>query len=119
MRRVRVSSARRTPPMIRREIYAILCCCQAIRALISHVDGDAGLDPARISFTRARNEIRSRISDSGRFPSDGLDAGLAFEINFARNLIPEYPSARGRRYGRKIKRPGGRYKAANLARAPG
>jgi len=57
----------KSPPMIRQEIYAMLCCYQAIRTLISHAAGDAGLDPARISFTRARNAIRSRISDSGCF----------------------------------------------------
>jgi hypothetical protein len=55
----------KSPPMIRQEIYAMLCCYQAIRTLISHAAADAGLDPARISFTRARDGIRSRISDSG------------------------------------------------------
>jgi hypothetical protein len=57
----------KSPPMIRQEIYAMLCCYQAIRTLISHAASDAGLDPARISFTRARDGIRSRISDSGCF----------------------------------------------------
>jgi len=57
----------KSPPMIRQEIYAMLCCYQAIRTLISHAASDAGLDPARISFTRARDAIRSRISDSGCF----------------------------------------------------
>jgi Insertion element 4 transposase N-terminal/Transposase DDE domain len=55
----------KSPPMIRQEIYAMLCCYQAIRTLISHAAGDAGVDPTRISFTRARDAIRSRISDSG------------------------------------------------------
>jgi hypothetical protein len=55
----------KSPPMIRQEIYAMLCCYQAIRTLISHAAADAALDPARISFTRARDGIRSRISDSG------------------------------------------------------
>src|SRR5216683_3120751 len=44
------------------------------------------------------------------FPPDRLDdlaADLAFEITFARNLVPGRP---GRRYERKTKRPGGRYK---------
>ena len=44
------------------------------------------------------------------FPPDSLDdlaADLAFEITFARNLVPWRP---GRRYERKTKRPGGRYK---------
>ena len=45
----------------------MLCCYQAIRTLISHAADDAGIDPARISFTRARDGIRSRISDSGCF----------------------------------------------------
>ena len=57
----------KSPPMIRQEIYAMLCCYQAIRTLISHAAGEAGIDPARISFTRARDAIRSRISDSGCF----------------------------------------------------
>jgi len=57
----------KSPPMIRQEIYAMLCCYQAIRTLISHAAGDAGLDPLRISFTAAREAIRSRISDSGCF----------------------------------------------------
>jgi hypothetical protein len=56
----------KSPPMIRQEIYAMLCCYQAIRTLISHAADDAGID-ARISFTRARDGIRSRISDSGSF----------------------------------------------------
>ena len=46
------------------------------------------------------------------FPPDHLDdlaADLAFEITFARNLVPGRP---GRRYERKTKRPGGRYKTA-------
>ena len=57
----------KSPPMIRQEIYAMLCCYQAIRTLISHAASDVGLDPAQISFTRARDGIRSRISDSGCF----------------------------------------------------
>ena len=57
----------KSPPMIRQEIYAMLCCYQAIRTLISHAAADAGIDPRRISFTRARDAVRSRISDSGCF----------------------------------------------------
>jgi hypothetical protein len=37
----------KSPPMIRQEIYVMLCCYQAIRTLISCAAGDAGLDPAR------------------------------------------------------------------------
>jgi hypothetical protein len=57
----------KSPLMIRQEIYAMLCCYQAIRTLISHAADEAELDPRSISFTRARDGIRSRISDSDCF----------------------------------------------------
>jgi hypothetical protein len=57
----------KSPPMIRQEIYAMLCCYQAIRTLISRAADDAGTDPRRISFTRARDAIQRRISDPGSF----------------------------------------------------
>jgi transposase IS4-like protein/DDE family transposase len=57
----------KSPPMIRQEIYAMLCCYQAIRTLISRAAGDAGTDPRSISFTRARDAIQRRISDPGSF----------------------------------------------------
>ena len=57
----------KSPDMIRQEIFAMLCCYQAIRTLISHAAGHSGLDPGRISFTRTRDAIRGRISDSGSF----------------------------------------------------
>jgi hypothetical protein len=57
----------KSPPMIRQEIYAMLCCYQAIRTLISHAADDARIDPRRISFTRARDAVRGRISDPGAF----------------------------------------------------
>ena len=100
----------KSPPMIRQEIYAMLCCYQAIRTLISHAAADAGLDPLRVSFTAAREAVRSRISDSGCFPPpllDELAADLAAQITWHRHLVPARP---GRRYERKTKRPGGRYK---------
>ena len=57
----------KSPPMIRQEIYAMLCCYQAIRALISNAADDSGLDPRRVSFTAARDAVRRRISDPGSF----------------------------------------------------
>lgn len=57
----------KTPDMIRQEIFAMLCCYQAIRTLISHAADHSGLDPGRISFTRTRDGICGRISDSGSF----------------------------------------------------
>jgi hypothetical protein len=61
----------KSPPMIRQEIYAMLCCYQAIRVLISDAAGDAGIDPRRVSFTVAREGIRRRISDQGSFSPSG------------------------------------------------
>jgi Insertion element 4 transposase N-terminal/Transposase DDE domain len=57
----------KSPPMIRQEIYAMLCCYQAIRVLISRAAGDSGTDPLRVSFTVARDAVRRRISDPGSF----------------------------------------------------
>ncbi len=57
----------KSPPMIRQEIYAMLCCYQAIRTLISRAADEAGTDPLRVSFTVARDAIRRRISDPGSF----------------------------------------------------
>jgi hypothetical protein len=97
----------KSPPMM---IYAMLCCYQAIRTLISHAADDAGIDPLRVSFTAARQAISSRISGSGCFSPrllDELAAGLAAEITWHRHLVPRRP---GRRYEHKTKRPGGRYK---------
>ena len=87
----------------------MLCCYQAIRTLISHAADGAGIDPARISFTRAGDGIRSRISDSGCFPPDGLaeeTADLAVEITHRRNLVPNAPAAATS----ARPSPGGRYK---------
>jgi len=58
----------KSPPMIRQEIYAMLCCYQAIRVLISDAAAGDGIDPRRVSFTVARDAVRRRISDTGSFP---------------------------------------------------
>ena len=100
----------KSPPMIRQEIYAMLCCYQAIRTLISGAAGDAAwTQPASPSPAPATPSAAASATPDA-FPPDclaGLAADLAFEITFARNLVPVRP---GRRYERKTKRPGGRYK---------
>jgi hypothetical protein len=93
----------KSPPMIRLEIYAMLCCYQAIRTLISRAAGDPRLDPRRISFTATRDAVRRRISDPGSFSPPELDeavAGLAFEITLPQSrqrgpaaATPARPSA--------------------------
>ena len=47
----------KSPPMIRQEIYAMLCCYQAIRTLISHAAGDAGAGPGpHLLYPRPRRD---------------------------------------------------------------
>lgn len=89
-----------SPPLIRQEIYAMLCCYQAIRTLISHAANTAGLDPDRISFTHVCDAVRGRISDPGCFSPPELDdllTDLAFEITLGRNLVPRRPCRRYKR----------------------
>jgi hypothetical protein len=51
----------RSPEMARQEIWAMLCAYQGIRALMWQAAATAGLDPGRLSFTRALNVIRRAI----------------------------------------------------------
>jgi hypothetical protein len=77
----------------------------------------AGTGPARVSFTRARDGSRSRLSDTGCFPLTAQSTeDLAFEISCRRNPVPEPP---GRRYERKTKRPAAGTRLASPARPPG
>ena len=107
----------KSPPMIRQEIYAMLCCYQAIRALISDAAGDAGTrSAAGLLHRRPRGDPAPHQRLRDPFPPQELDQAvgdLAFEITCKRNLVGERP---GRRYERKTKRPGGRYKTRNPAR---
>jgi hypothetical protein len=57
----------KNPDMIRQEIYALLCTYQAIRTLICHAASVTGLDPDRISFTRAKEAISRRVSNDAAF----------------------------------------------------
>jgi hypothetical protein len=108
----------KSPPMIRQEIYAMLCCYQAIRTLISHAADDAGLGSLRISFTAARQAIRSCISDSRCFPLTSLTNSPPTwppRSPGHRHLIPARP---GRCYERKTKRPGAATRPTSMARPP-
>ena len=42
----------KSPPMIRQEIYAMLCCYQAIRTLITHAADEAGWTQAHLFHPR-------------------------------------------------------------------
>jgi Insertion element 4 transposase N-terminal/Transposase DDE domain len=53
----------KSPDMVRQEVYALLCVYQAIRHLIATAAETAGIDPDRISFTRAVQAVRRHVSD--------------------------------------------------------
>ena len=55
------------PDLVRQEVYGLLCVYQAIRALIVAGAQQAGLDPDRISFTRAREAAARHVSDDAAF----------------------------------------------------
>jgi hypothetical protein len=57
----------RKPDLARQEVYALLCLYQAIRGLIVAGAQHAGLDPDRISFTRARQAAARHASDDAAF----------------------------------------------------
>ena len=100
----------KSPPMIRQEIYAILCCYQAIRTLISHAAGDADLTPPGSPSPGPVTESAAASATPAAFPPDQLNdlaADPTFEITYSRNLVPNRP---GRRYKRETKQRGGRYK---------
>jgi hypothetical protein len=87
---------------------------QHVGDLEQHPASQAPPRPARRPQRRSTTPIEySSGTGSGTpdaFPPDGLALSaedLAFEITCQRNLVPERP---GRRYERKTKRPGGRYK---------
>ena len=52
----------KTPAMVRQELYALLCCYQAIRQVIDQAARQAGLDPARISFPPALDAVRASVA---------------------------------------------------------
>ncbi|WBB97754.1 MULTISPECIES: IS4 family transposase [unclassified Solwaraspora] len=57
----------RKPDLVRQEVYGLLCLYQAIRHLIVAGAEQAGLDPDRISFTRARDAVARHVSDDAAF----------------------------------------------------
>src|SRR5437870_1943924 len=61
----------KSPDMVRQEIYGLLCTYQAIRALIAAGAEETGLDPDRISFTRAKQAAERHLSDDSAFSPCG------------------------------------------------
>ena len=57
----------KTPAMVEQEFWAILCVYQAIRELISYA-APTGLDPGRVSFTRAFEAARDSATRAALSP---------------------------------------------------
>jgi hypothetical protein len=57
----------RRPDLVLQEIYALLCVYQAIRHLIDTGAEAAGLDPDRVSFTKAKHAAARHTSDDAAF----------------------------------------------------
>ncbi len=51
------------PDLVRQEVYGLLCVYQAVRTLMNVGAEHAGLDPDRISFTRAKQAAARHLSD--------------------------------------------------------
>ena len=60
----------KTPAMVEQEFWALLCVYQAIRDLISYA-APTGLDPGRISFTRAFHAARDSATWAALSPPRG------------------------------------------------
>lgn len=88
----------KTPDLARQEIWALLTVYQALRTLIARAAADAGLDPARVSFTAALRTARDSVSTPRHALSDTLDTADT-EIRASLN-----PERRHRICARAVKR---------------
>jgi hypothetical protein len=75
----------RTPDLARQEVWAYLAIYQALRTLIARAAARDGIDPARISFTTARNAAERTLGTSPDALDDALDAA---ETEMLAVLVP-------------------------------
>ncbi|HWM99776.1 MAG TPA: IS4 family transposase [Streptosporangiaceae bacterium] len=75
----------RTPALARQELWAYLAIYQALRTLITRAAGRDGIDPARISFTTARDAAERTL---GTAPAGLHDALASAETEMLRVLVP-------------------------------
>ena len=57
----------KSPQMVEQELYAMLCVYQAVRDLISYA-APSGLDPGRVSFTKAIDAARDTVTRAALSP---------------------------------------------------
>ena len=75
----------RTPALARQELWAYLAIYQALRTLITRAASRDGLDPARISFTTARDAAERTLCTA---PAGLHDALASAETEMLRVLVP-------------------------------
>ena len=89
----------RTPELARQELWAYLAIYQALRTLIARAAARDGIDPARISFTAARNAAEQALGTS---PGALDDALASAETEILACLVP---LREGRIWRRAVKKP--------------
>jgi hypothetical protein len=52
----------KSPAMVRQELWALLCCYQAVRQLVGRAAHTAGLDPRQISFPNLFDAVRQSVA---------------------------------------------------------
>ena len=108
----RVVLRSKTPDGVRQEVWGYLCTHYAIRALMTHIADDNGIDPDRLSFTRSlrasRRSVRAGVGTSTKAVRSALYAAAA---EIGHELIPE---RRLRMAARVVKR---KMSAYNVKRA--
>jgi hypothetical protein len=61
----------KSPALVEQEIWGHLCCHYAIRTLMFEAAHDAGIDPDRVSFTKALRITRRSLSQARDFSPSG------------------------------------------------
>jgi transposase IS4-like protein/DDE family transposase len=85
----RVVLRSKAPEGVRQEAWGYLCTHYAIRALMATAAGDAGVDPDRISFTRALQAARRSVRAGLGATTANLAVGLAATVaEICRQLVP-------------------------------
>src|SRR5579859_4064534 len=102
----------RTPELARQELWAYLAVYQALRTLIARAAARDGLDPARISFTAARDAAEETL---GTAPGSLGQALAAAETEMLKALVP---LREGRIWPRAVKKTRSSYKSRGTRPGP-
>jgi hypothetical protein len=102
----------RDPALARQELWACLAVYQALRTVITLAAARTGTDPARLSFTAARDAARRTL------PAARHHAAAALAQAEADILACPVPERKGRIYPRAVTKPATRYPSRNAKAGP-